>query len=763
MAVRRSSFGIASVRWPGLVDWQAAADAPASMLARPSSGRRLGALAGVLVGAMAIAPHADARTVFGGAIGPGQGPFGLELNALPGQELPSVVGRVEFVVRIRCDGSRPDLQLRVGQRIVAAGTPRGNKELRLRALTSEGTIRASGTTDYRFGGAQGRVAETLRGRIVGNRATGTFRAVARLVQPGTGGRVARCRSRRVHWRARSAPGRIFAGLTSTGHPVTLKVGTYRGHVRRMQVLGRCAGSERPMAINWWTSLPIRPDGRFRGGDRWRFRDGGVLERGRDRVRGRISGDRASGSWSTEWMARARDGSVTRCRVDPAHWFVRSTPERVMPSRPGPRFSLERILHVGENPFRMVTADLNADGAPDLATVNWLSATVSVLFGTGAGGFAEPVSYATPRRPQGIAAGDMNGDGSPDLVTASFDRAGSLSVFVNRGGRFEPAGTYASGRQARAVATGDLNADGIVDAVAANEVRGHLVVLLGQHAGNFRLAHRYTGPPASDVALGDLDRDGDLDVVLAASGRNSVVVRLGSGDGAFGPVRSYRSGFNPFDVTLADINHDDMIDVAVANYGNGNLSQDFQFGYGSVSALLGAGDGTFGPPMEYPTGSGSSVDAVAVTDFDADGNVDIAAPDWVGPIVRRGRGDGTFLRQLNVRRGLCTGGGIAVADYNGDRLPDLAISGTCHDESTSSVVHVLLNRTGQPCAVPDLRSQPLRVVPVVLNGAGCRLRRVGYLYSRQQRTALVISQDPPAGATLPIDTPVDVVVSRGRRR
>jgi hypothetical protein len=251
--------------------------------------------------------------------------------------------------------------------------------------------------------------------------------------------------------------------------------------------------------------------------------------------------------------------------------------------------------------------------------------------------------------------------------------------------------------------------------------------------------------------------------VLTTGGLSVVVRRGAGDGSFGPASTYRVGPNPFDVELVDINHDGTLDVAAANYGNGNWSQDFQYDYGTVSVLLGIGDGTLGRQTQYPTGSGSSVDAVALADFDGDGHVDLAAPDWVGPIVRRGRGDGRLLKQLNVRPDLCTGGGAAVADFDRDGLTDLAIGGTCFEDATTAVIYVFLNRTGRPCVVPDVRFLHRRRVPVVLNGAGCRLHRVGYRYSREHRRGVVISQNPGPGATLAIDAPIEIVVSRGRSR
>jgi hypothetical protein len=364
----------------------------------------------------------------------------------------------------------------------------------------------------------------------------------------------------------------------------------------------------------------------------------------------------------------------------------------------PRFGVPVKHRVGVQPVGMVAGDLNRDRKADLATVDFESATVSVLLGRGDGSFHKRIAYRTARHPNGITLGDVDGDGDRDLITASIDKGGSISVFSNRGaGRFKRLDTYASGRKAFAVAAADVNRDGRVDLLTANNSREEFAVLLGVGRGRFTVAHRYAGSGASDVAVGDINGDGNLDVAHGTTYHtNSVAVRLGVGDGTFAPAAAYNSGDDTYAVTLADLNHDDELDIAAANYGSS-----------SVSVLLGAGDGTLLPRTRYRMGFPTDftelgfVESVVVADFDRDGHSDIATPGYRKASLRRGRGDGTFLARQGLDLGdnvKATGGGAAVADFNRDRWPDLALGESCdYVEFPGCPQHsalVFLNRTAQ---------------------------------------------------------------------
>jgi hypothetical protein len=100
------------------------------------------------------------------------------------------------------------------------------------------------------------------------------------------------------------------------------------------------------------------------------------------------------------------------------------------------------------------------------------------------------------------------------------------------------------------------------------------------------------------------------------------------------------------VVSGDFNGDGILDLAVTNsncaYQTGGLAYtDLVCNAGTVSILLGNGDGSFQPHLDYATGKNPS--ALAAADFNADGKLDLAivnAED--GSIsVLLGQGDGTF--------------------------------------------------------------------------------------------------------------------------
>ena len=95
------------------------------------------------------------------------------------------------------------------------------------------------------------------------------------------------------------------------------------------------------------------------------------------------------------------------------------------------FPTRRTWDAGGDGTRDVrVADVSADGIPDLVVTNQDSGSVSVLRGSGTGTFSGAVSFPAGRRPAELALADVNGDGAKDIAAADHGGEG-VTVLTNR--------------------------------------------------------------------------------------------------------------------------------------------------------------------------------------------------------------------------------------------------------------------------------------------------------------------------------------------
>ncbi len=226
--------------------------------------------------------------------------------------------------------------------------------------------------------------------------------------------------------------------------------------------------------------------------------------------------------------------------------------------------------------------------------------------------------------------------------------------------FSPAVPYPTGNHPFAVAVADFNGDGTPDLAVADQSANSMSILLGNSDGTFRAAVDYpAGLTPAAVAVGDVNGDGNLDVIVANQGNDpsnsSLSIFLGNGDGTFQSAMNY-FGFKSLALAVAvgDFNNDGNLDLAVANNG--------------VTILLGNGDGTFRQTNTYGSGF-----AVAVGDVNNDGNLDLVtntfASNSVGVLL--GHGDGTFQLANTYTFPKPTLNPV-LADFNNDGNLDLAV-------------------------------------------------------------------------------------------
>jgi PKD repeat protein len=174
--------------------------------------------------------------------------------------------------------------------------------------------------------------------------------------------------------------------------------------------------------------------------------------------------------------------------------------------------------MSQNLARIVVADVNKDGKPDVLVANYLGGGFHVLLNTGGGTLAAPVKYLAKdtSRMHSITTADFNGDGFPDVAVCG--EKGSAEVFLNAGnGTFPETGhtAYATGQSLEDIVAADFSGDGIADLVVCNHYSSSISVFLGDGTGHFGAPRAYKiGEFPNALVFGDYNADGKRDLAIA---------------------------------------------------------------------------------------------------------------------------------------------------------------------------------------------------------------------------------------------------------
>jgi hypothetical protein len=261
-------------------------------------------------------------------------------------------------------------------------------------------------------------------------------------------------------------------------------------------------------------------------------------------------------------------------------------------------------------------------------------------------------------------GDLNGDGHPDivLVKGRHWQVPSRIFFGDGRGHFTPGPALPSkATKSYSGSLADMTKSGHLDMVLSNDEPDPKLVLLNDGRGNFTIGGTYGDPHWStrNAAVGDLNGDGYPDIAVANRGMTSYVC-LNDGKLHFDchPLRDSPSAAT---VAIADMNGDGANDVIYACRDSCQSVVYFNDRKGNFDRKV-----AWGPPK-------SSTRAMAVADFNGDGQLDIAAcHEDLGCFVYFNDGKGNFGLGLRFDTPKAVPYSMIAADLNRDGRPEILV-------------------------------------------------------------------------------------------
>lgn len=328
--------------------------------------------------------------------------------------------------------------------------------------------------------------------------------------------------------------------------------------------------------------------------------------------------------------------------------------------------------VGNVPEGITAVDIDGDGDLDLVAVNSGDDNISVLKNNGNGTFAAKVDYAVGNNPKYVAFADMDGDGDADFVVTNYDD-NTVSVYMNGAPPpvissvspsvndiDVPASSSIGIVFDKSMSSGTLTASTIL---VTSQQKGKVAGSISYNAGTMTA----TFDPTSDFVAGD-----HVSVTVTTGVQSSDNVGMlkpytfsftteTTSGGQFGSSNTYALGTNPGHMVAADFDADGDLDLAAVNFGNNN-----------ISVLKNNGDGTYATRVNYNSGTGPV--GLHTADLDNDGDPDLIASNnsTTTVSVLLNNGDATFASKVDYTTGnnplILTSG-----DYNGDGFQDIAVT------------------------------------------------------------------------------------------
>ena len=362
------------------------------------------------------------------------------------------------------------------------------------------------------------------------------------------------------------------------------------------------------------------------------------------------------------------------------------------------FGAPRQYPVGDYPRALLATDIDGDGDIDLVTANSTSKEILVQLNTGEGMFENGASFPTESTGYKIVHLDLDRDGSREILIAMRQKILALELV---GGALREIYSIPLARTfstAYAMVAVDVNVDGALDLLVSYSGQGALAVLGGPRERRV-VRHPITEETFFGLVAADFDEDGNLDFV-APSRENLFMIWSGEPRPAPGFTNDeFRHTAEPHWSSVADMDGDGDLDVAVSDGGVSSVSIQFNDGNGRLAEVT-------------PYRENGYVNSITTADFDQDGTMDLAVTSWRNnQAIVHLRGEGARLRRAyTVGRGTFF---VGNGHFNDDAFPDIV---TCNPGSNT--VSILLNRGDGTFGAPQtiqVGSSPQIATPADIDG------------------------------------------------
>jgi len=325
------------------------------------------------------------------------------------------------------------------------------------------------------------------------------------------------------------------------------------------------------------------------------------------------------------------------------------------------FSRQALFGAGAT-FAITFVDLDNDGDED-AVVGKNGAFTVIYVNQGGGAFSTPISLAR-RRTVALACGDFDNDGDVDIAVGNGILGADTQnfLYINNGN-----GTYTEraefgGLQTDSIAWGDFDNDGDLDLAVGNggyAAAQQNALYINNGNGTFTARNEFGMGDTASVAWGDADNDGDLDLAVGNWGGDPSMLYINNGDGTFSGRQEFGSG-DTNSIAWFDYDNDGDLDIAVSNGDFSSADQNYIYvndGHALFTAV--------------PAFGLESTDAMAMCDFDNDGDLDVAVANEHSPginyLYTNSENDTAFLILHLVGHRQDRGAGFSNRDGVGARL------------------------------------------------------------------------------------------------